>query len=67
MKFLDLIDAAFLPSMLSGSGGEYNEGSSSEGSIDPRTFVICGIGGLGKSEIAIEYAQSRKMDFDAIF
>jgi hypothetical protein len=32
-----------------------------------RAFAICGIGGLGKSEIAIEYMHSRKSEFDAIF
>jgi hypothetical protein len=32
-----------------------------------RSFVICGMGGLGKTEIAIEYMFSRKDKFDAIF
>lgn len=32
-----------------------------------KTFAICGMGGLGKSEIAIEYMHSRKNEFDAIF
>lgn len=32
-----------------------------------KTFVICGIGGIGKTEIAVEYMHSRKTKFDAIF
>lgn len=32
-----------------------------------RSLVICGMGGLGKTEIAIEYMSSRKVKFDAIF
>ncbi|MCJ1377266.1 hypothetical protein MMC17_000358 [Xylographa soralifera] len=32
-----------------------------------RSFVICGMGGLGKTEIAIEYTFSRTEKFDAIF
>ena len=33
----------------------------------PRMFALCGIGGLGKTTIAIEFAHSRKETFDAIF
>ncbi|KAL8939352.1 MAG: hypothetical protein Q9211_002782 [Gyalolechia sp. 1 TL-2023] len=32
-----------------------------------QSFVLCGMGGLGKTEIAIEYMFSRKDKFDAIF
>jgi len=32
-----------------------------------RAIVLCGMGGLGKSEIAIEYMHSRKNDYEAIF
>ncbi|KAJ5623412.1 hypothetical protein N7490_012017 [Penicillium lividum] len=32
-----------------------------------RAGILCGVPGLGKSEIAIEYAFSRKSRFDAIF
>ncbi|KAH6635094.1 P-loop containing nucleoside triphosphate hydrolase protein [Chaetomium sp. MPI-SDFR-AT-0129] len=33
----------------------------------PRVFIICSMGGMGKTEIAIEYMHSHKADFDAIF
>lgn len=32
-----------------------------------RHVVLCGIGGIGKTSIAIEYVFSRKTKFDAIF
>ncbi|KAF7506837.1 hypothetical protein GJ744_011183 [Endocarpon pusillum] len=31
------------------------------------TFVLCGMGGLGKTEIAIEFVFSHIQDFDAVF
>lgn len=32
-----------------------------------RSFVVCGNGGIGKTELAIEYVHSRRGRFDAIF
>ena len=32
-----------------------------------RQFVLCGLGGLGKTEIALEFALQHKDDYDAIF
>jgi hypothetical protein len=33
----------------------------------PRSFALCGFGGLGKTQIATRYAFAREKDFDAIF
>ena len=33
----------------------------------PYSYVLCGMGGIGKTEIAIEYLYSRRDRFDAVF
>lgn len=32
-----------------------------------RSFAICGLGGMGKTELAVEYAFSRREQFEAVF
>ncbi|KAM0236965.1 hypothetical protein ACHAP5_009205 [Fusarium lateritium] len=34
---------------------------------DLRSYAICGLGGIGKTELAIQYAHTRKNHFEAIF
>ncbi|KAJ8125977.1 hypothetical protein O1611_g7661 [Lasiodiplodia mahajangana] len=55
---LDLIDNNLLPR----NKRDVNFG---EGSL--RSFALCGMGGMGKTQIAVEYAYSRRPQFDAIF
>jgi len=33
----------------------------------PASFILCGMGGIGKTELAIEYVLSRQDKFDAVF
>lgn len=53
---MDKIDEALLPSSTGSSDAE-----------GLRLFSLCGYGGLGKSQIAIQYSLERENDFDAIF
>lgn len=34
---------------------------------EPGIYVLCGMGGIGKTEIAIEYLYTRRRQFDAVF
>lgn len=54
---LEILDQALLPHSLPDSPGQ-NE---------LKTFALCGVGGLGKTQIAIEFIYSRKHEYDAIF
>lgn len=57
---LRIIDKALLPSNRSSvKTSNVSQGTSS--------FALCGLGGVGKSQIAIEFAHSRKENFDAVF
>ncbi|KAM3476171.1 hypothetical protein MY8738_007067 [Beauveria namnaoensis] len=55
---LDLIDETLLPDQQEG----IDTGPSSV-----RSFALCGMGGIGKTEIAVEYAYARQSKYDAIF
>lgn len=39
----------------------------SEGGEQLQSFAICGLGGMGKTELAVEFAFTRKQFFEAIF
>lgn len=57
---LQAIDKAFF--------GPLNGTSESDDhSNDTRTFAICGLGGVGKTQVAAQFAHTRKDRFDAIF
>ncbi|KAI0120070.1 P-loop containing nucleoside triphosphate hydrolase protein [Nemania sp. FL0031] len=55
---LDLIDKNLLPE---------NRRNVNFGEDSLRSFALCGMGGIGKTQIAVEYAYSRRPEFDAIF
>ena len=55
---LTALDQALLP-------GSKSEVISSQGQL--RTFALFGLGGLGKTQIAVEYMYSRKPQYQAIF
>ena len=57
-EILDLIDKNLLPE--NRRNVTFNEGSL-------RSFALCGMGGIGKTQIAVEYAYSRMSKYDAIF
>ncbi|KAL8798261.1 MAG: hypothetical protein Q9182_006822, partial [Xanthomendoza sp. 2 TL-2023] len=54
---LDLISQALLPQKQKFNSSESN---------DLRQFALCGLGGLGKTEIALEFAHRHKHKFDAV-
>lgn len=55
---LDKLDRTLLPSTTS---------KDTKRRTNLKTFAICGVGGVGKTQIAVEFACSRKKNFDAVF
>ncbi|KAL8671104.1 MAG: hypothetical protein Q9168_004386 [Polycauliona sp. 1 TL-2023] len=55
---LQALDKALAPSTAA---------TNDDGRIRLKTFAICGPGGMGKSQIALEFVYRHKKDFDAIF
>ncbi|TPX10758.1 uncharacterized protein E0L32_008327 [Thyridium curvatum] len=58
---LDLIDAVLLPE------NRHEDGSLEEQASTIHSYALCGMGGMGKTQIAVEYAYSRRNKFNAIF
>jgi hypothetical protein len=54
---LEVMDKHLLPSETPNSGNVQNT----------RLFALCGMGGIGKTDLAVEYAHSRRSKFGAIF
>lgn len=61
-SYLAMLDRAFFDN----SPGTQSSSIVSEADI-PKTFAICGPGGMGKTQLAVEFVHSRKDLFDAIF
>ncbi|TPX18956.1 uncharacterized protein E0L32_011349 [Thyridium curvatum] len=53
---LETMDRYLLPSV-----------SDSKGLHNTRLFALCGMGGIGKTDVAIQYAHSRRSKFGAVF
>ncbi|KAL8791633.1 MAG: hypothetical protein Q9195_005782 [Heterodermia aff. obscurata] len=56
---IDTLRKAFFPKVESTHFGEPV--------LDLKTFALCGPGGMGKTQIAVEFLYRHKADFDAIF
>lgn len=67
-EILITIDQNLLPHSLSDSSTAPRHSSTdAEDEAQLRSFALCGVGGIGKTELAVEYAYSRRNQFEAIF
>ncbi|KAI1425307.1 hypothetical protein F5Y12DRAFT_747918 [Xylaria sp. FL1777] len=65
---LDIIDRHLLPIPADNPFHPQTPGlSAGHGEEQLRSFAICGLGGIGKTELAVQYAHSRRERFEAIF
>jgi hypothetical protein len=60
----EMLDKALLPPSIANIGENETE---YKGAPGLRTFTLCGLGGIGKTETAIEYAHRRRDVFGAVF
>ncbi|KAI9664019.1 MAG: hypothetical protein M1821_007510 [Bathelium mastoideum] len=60
---LDQIDQVFFRQKATRNRADASKGNEAE----PRSFALCGMGGIGKTEVATEYVLSRQHKFDAVF
>jgi hypothetical protein len=51
----------------SGSGQDIEQLTIEDDEDQLRSFAICGLGGIGKTELAVEYAYSRRDKFEVVF
>ncbi|KAH7047476.1 NB-ARC and TPR domain protein [Macrophomina phaseolina] len=63
----DLALASLEEALLPSSSSNSNTAMASKGETNPKTFAICGPGGMGKTQVAIEFVTRHRDKFDAIF
>lgn len=63
-NILEKIDAHLLRPSVRDAG---DSGYDKDNAESPYLFALCGMGGIGKTDLAVEYAHSRRASFDAVF